>query len=450
MSKLRRDDAGIALLTVLMVGAVLSALGIVVVTTTVNNLAGAGRDRAGASALSVAEAGVADAISYMKNKGVRSICDACTTPYNVSSPVTRTYKAGNAVVSIKVLSAYQPPATRAGRYLVSSVAQTPQSRPGKRTIQQTVEVKPLSFPLGVYVNGHLNINGSVQIQQESVFSSSCIDSRDHLLFSSGPTGSGIDPFNNIPAGAHSVSYITTKQIQTCALSISSADSSAIHRTSACASSYPYDQDGLGKPFGASDTYCSSRTTGYGDYDTKGSGFDNSTMVDTYGYTPRGLSDDQYAELKARAQAAGTYFPAGTTVTWPTASTNVNDPGYSPVIYIEDQSVTVNNQLNSYAWTSDPTCSAVHPNFILVVARGDLSIGSSAAMTGYLFAPDGTVSDTGGASITGTIFSKDLKLGGGGSAGYNVGLNECFASYANGGILGVSKVRFREADGGYNE
>lgn len=454
MRRLRQDDAGIALLTVIMVGAVLAAMGIVVAGMTVSNLAGAGRDRAGASALSVAEAGVADAISYIKTKGVRSICDTCTSQYNVNNPVTRTYSSGSAVVSISVVSAYSPPATRAGRYLITSVAQTPVSKPGKRTIKQTVEVKPLSFPLGIYVNGKLNLAGQVKVQQESIFSSSCVDSRTKLTFQAGPTGSVLDPFNNIPAGVHSPAYVTTTNLGACAASASSAltsDAGVIHRNGApCSTNYPYDQDGLGGPFRSVDTYCSSGTSGYGDYDTKGSGFDDATMRDTYGYKPRGLTDDEYASLKAKAKAAGTYFPAGSPVVWPSASTNVNAAGYSPVIYVEGQDVSLQNELNSYAWVSDPSCTAVHPNFVLVIERGNLSVGSNTAMTGYVFVPDGTVDYTGGASLTGTIFSKDLKLAGGGSAPYNVGLNECFASYANGGILGVSKVRFREADDSYTE
>lgn len=448
-----QGDAGIALITVVLMGALLAGMGVAIASTTVKNLSSAGRDRVGASALGVAEAGVADAIGYIRTKGVRQLCGTCSTAWNTTAPVTRVYANGSAVVSISEVTPYSPPATRAGRYLIRSVGTTPQSLPGRRTVEQLVEVKPLAFPLGVYVNGHLDLNGQVKIQQESVLSSSCIDSRGKLRFQNGPLGSNLDPYYQIPAGAHSASYITATQQGSCVSSVATEkqnDPGAIHSSSTCNTTYPYDQDAtpLGGAFPGSG--CATATGGYGDYATKGSEFSAQTLVNDYGFKTRGLTSDEYATLKAKAIAGGTFFGAGQSITWPTASTNVTAPGYSPVIYIEDQNVSITNQLNSYGWVSDLPCTSIHPNFVLVVERGNLSVGSSSAMTGYIFAPDGRVDYTGGAELTGTMFAKDMKLGGGGSAPYNIGLNECMASYTNGGILAVTKVRFREVDDAYNE
>jgi hypothetical protein len=343
-------DAGVALITVVLMAALLVGLGIAVTATTVNNLNGAGRDRAATGALGVAEAGVADAIGYLSTKGTAAICPTCTGLWNVSSPgpVTRTYSTGSAVVSIMEVAKYAPPTTRAGRYLIRSVATTPDSRPGKRTVEQLVEITPLSFPMGVYVNGHLSLNGQVKIQQESVFSSSCVDSRNKLTFSNGPSGSNIDPYNRIPAGVHSVSYIVDAQRTNCtysdAASAKVGDNAVIHKTSTCSETYPYDQDG--SPLGGVFTSgtCLAKTTGYGDYDLKGSEFSDEVMRNVYGFKPRGLTDDEYATLKAKAKAAGTYFGPSDTIVWPTASTNPANHGYSPVIYIENRDVTLKHSV----------------------------------------------------------------------------------------------------------
>jgi hypothetical protein len=75
----------------------------------------------------------------------------------------------------------------------------------------------------------------------------------------------------------------------------------------------------------------------------------------------------------------------------------------------------------------------------------LNVGSSARMTGYIFRAQGHLDFAGGAELTGTVFAQNVKLAGGGSAPYNVGLNDCFAANTNGSVFGVTKVRFREVD-----
>lgn len=443
-----RDDRGIALITVMLVGAVLSGMGIIVVTTTISDMRAANADRTSLRTLDVAEAGVADAISYIRSKGVKQICSTCTTQWNTSNPMVLTYPRGSAQVSIAAINPYKPPQTRVGRYSITSVGTTTGSGAvgvgqisGKRTVQEIVDVRPLSFPLGVYTASQVNLGGTINMFQESLFSGSCVDSRYKLVMEPGPSGSTIDPYYNIPAGVHSTSYITDKNTS-CATDPSGADNQAIHKTAACNTNYPADQDSLGAPFPG--TTCATADAGYGDYDTNGSNFNQQTFVNTYGFLPRGLSDDDYANLKARAIAAGTYFPAGTAVVWPSSFTqplSPTDPRFNPVIYVQNQDLTIQGDLNSYAWANDPSCTMSHPTVVVVVDHGSLNLSSSTNFAGFLFVPDGNIKFTGSPTITGTMFSKSLDW----SGGSTVGLNECFAANTNGGILNVTKYSWREVD-----
>ena len=63
-------------------------------------------------------------------------------------------------------------------------------------------VTPLPFPIGVYAN-KINLNGTPQTFQQSVFSVECVTGRDKMTFS------GTDAFYGIPAAAHSTKFIST-------------------------------------------------------------------------------------------------------------------------------------------------------------------------------------------------------------------------------------------------
>ena len=441
-----REDAGVAMITVVMVAAIMTGLGLAVTKAAVVNLNNAGRDRVASGALGAAEAGVAGAITYIRNNGVRQFCPTCTTTWNESAPVTLAYPGGGqAVIWVRRVQEYNPAAgVKTGQYLIRSVG-TIGVGPGKRTIEQAIDVKPFDFPLGVYTQSKINLGGNVKVTQESVFSGSCVDSREKLSFLAGPNGSIIDPYNGLPAAVHSTSYIREKSQSVCSTAslanVKATDNDAIHKVSTCNELYKADQDG--SPLGGAFTSgtCAAYTAGRGDYASKGSEFDEDTLRNVYGFKPRGLTDEQFKLLKNKAKASGTWFPAGVTPVFPTASTVPGNPGYNPVVYIEDQNVTINNDLNSYAWVSDPSCSLLHPSVILIVERGGLNMGSSSSYTGNLFIPDGTTSFAGGSSLLGTIFTKELKFTGNGE----VGMNDCFAKNTNGGILNITKTKFREID-----
>lgn len=429
------------MVTVLLVTAVLTALGMTVTSVALSNLGNAGRDRVAGGALGAAEAGVTRAISWIQahNTNALSCSPSCGANAwgNSSSPSTVSLPDGReASVWIEPIQPYAPPAYKVGVYKIHSIG-TAGSGPGKRTLEVTVEVKPMQFPLGIFTKDMLDNQGTGSVFQESILSEQCIDSRDKLSIS------GMDAYYGIPAAAHSTSYITERNepgaCNTNLAQVRANDNRAIHRQSVgyCNSTYPYDQDSapLGGTF-PSGSSCLSAANQY----TTSSAFDLATLkADPYNYLPRGLTDQQFALLKARAQAAGTYYTTPSPTSWPDASTQSN-----PVLYFKiasNQEVAIQTELSSYAWSSDPSCVNEHPTVVIIVEGGGLRLNSNARISGAVFVPDGSMTYNGGAELVGTVFAKQLKFTGNAS----VSLNECYTKSTPGGVMDVRPIRFREVD-----
>jgi hypothetical protein len=440
MERIRCDERGVAMVTALLVTAVLTALGLTVTQVAVSNLGNAGRDRVAGGAFGAAEAGVTRAIAYINknNTNALSCYPSCsfgwgntTTPQVVTLPDGRTAK-----VYIKPVQPYAPPGYKVGVYRIHSVGNAG-TGPGQRTLEVDVQVRPMGFPLGIFTKNKINNGGTGTVYSESVLSEACIDSRDHLTFS------GTDPYYGIPAAAHSAKYITGANLSggcdNDLTNVAARDNKAIHRNAVgtCNSLYPYDQDALGGTFtGGGGTACTNATD---QYMTSSLFTLDMLKADPYNYLPRGLTDAQYALLKARAQSQGTYYTTSAPASWPSALTTSN-----PVLYFNlpaGQEVSIQTDLNSYAWTTDASCTATHPAVVIVVEGGDLRLNSSATLSGAVFVPDGTLTYNGGAQLIGTVFTKQLTM----SGNAQITLNECYAKSTPGGILEVKPVRFREVD-----
>lgn len=435
MSRLFRrindEDTGVAMITVIFLVAMLTAIGILMVEVSTRNVMNAGSDRVATSALGAAEAGVAAAEGYLNQANPQTLacspsCGA-SNPWGEQSPAGQeklTFPNGSASVWISVLSTFSQ---RVGTYKIHSIGR---NSVGVRTIEQTVTVTPFNFPIGIYVDHKIDNGGTASVTNESVFSQDCIDQRDHIHFS------GIDPYYNIPAAAHSAKWVTSKNLNSSSCP-SSPDTQAIHTstTGPCNATYPYDQDSMGGPFASADA-CMTAANRY----STTSLFTYQNLVNDYGYQPKGLTDEQYAALKARAQAQGTYY---TTATMPTNLSPTT--AYDPILYFDLQpndSLSVQNELAAYAYQADPPGSCVqHPAVVLIVRGGDLKLTSSANLTGAVFVPEGTISYAGGATLVGTIWAANMSITG----NANVGLTSCYASSTPGGILNVNPTHFREVD-----
>jgi hypothetical protein len=180
------------------------------------------------------------------------------------------------------------------------------------------------FPMGLYTNGQMRVDGQPKLQQISVFSSVDAMVKSGLAQVYGRAHGQRRPIQQHPAGVHSTTYITnTGGRHTCFTDAATANAASepglIHRH--------VDVRPTGRPLRpgrAASRWPFPRELDVPDADHRypayanpiGSSCSIEVMRDTYGFKTRGRADRRrvrHAE-SARARAAGTYFGPGTTIT----------------------------------------------------------------------------------------------------------------------------------------
>lgn len=410
----RQGEAGAALLTVLMAGAVLTASALVAVNISLTNLRNAGRDRVAGGAMGAAEGGIAEAINFLETHRADQVATWGTQTIDFPD-------GGTARVRIEVIEAIDPPDVTVATYKIHSIGETGNG-PGQRILEQTVTGKPLSIPIGVYAN-NITMNGTPQTFQESVFSKNCIGGREKMHF-----GSELDAWFDIPPAAHSTQWIFENNG-----SCSATNNKNIHKTAACNPAYPYDQDAQGGDTGSTATCNPPGDTSH---------FDQAKL-DDYG---RGLNDDELANLRAQAQSQGNYWTSGSGWTPP-------NPAVHPdaVIFFDlpasgpGATVTIQSELDPYAW--DGQCTSPPKTVIIVVnnattGNGGATINSNGKIAGAIFVQKGTLKFNGGITWTGTIWADTIEQWNGNATSQ---LTECFLQNLPGGLMSIKSTRFREVD-----
>ena len=479
-----RADQGIAMITVIVAVMVLTALGATAATLSINNLGNANRDRQAGSALGAADAGVAQAIEYIRDNGVsgltcpdanQSSCTGVAAGWGspVSPQAVALDSAGNgclstsalkncATVYITYVTQFAPPTVKTGVYAIHSLGRYGPG-PGARAIVQTVKVTPDSFPVGVFgqtVSG----NGGPQLYTESLFTTDCVSP----LYDGHGNGTrfvgSVDPYYDQPPAAHSTTGLSTTNNTTCG----SNDNGLVPSSTSCSnSSLMWDQgptggvlpstsacyrkytraDGTFYPDGTCPSGVTPTQTATGLCDTN-----SFTTADLkrYGYRPRGLTDAQYQELKTRSQSENLYNLTGNIAT--ALSSAVTSGITNPVLYW-DCSVAAANCSGGVSlkqsdfpstFTQDKgvSCGALHILTIVVEhADFNLSGGNTSTLDAAVFAPDGSYNNNGAIQLYGTLFSKNLSLTG--SPVFE--LDSCWTSAFPGPALTVTKKSFREDD-----
>lgn len=454
------DDQGVAMLTVIMVLAVVVALGVAAVTVSASNIRNAGRDRFATTAQGAAEAAISSAESYLQtiSASALSCSPSCGsgTWGDQAHPLQLTFPSNrSAAVWIELKQAYNPPLYRSSDYIIHAVGKS-SSAIGVRTIDQEVSVAPLDFPFGIYIDSKINNGGSAAVTNESVFSRSCIDSRGKLNIG------GIDPYYSQPAAVHSASYITNTNQSACqdpgyeqthdanAEHYDTVPGDANHNYCAPATTGAgtamdtrYDQDSLGGPFSQDTTDGTTCSSAPNQYSSMTSYFDNNQLTSQYNFTQKGLTESEYAMLASVAKAQGSYYTSTSSVTWPQASTTPNAVVYFDLPAGGNNSVNISSNINSYAWVDEAggACNQTHPSIIIVVRNGDLSLGSGMSSTGAFFVPEGQISTSGNINIVGTVFANAAKITG----TANIMLNSCYIKNIPGPITSVTPLRFHEKD-----
>jgi hypothetical protein len=476
----RRDDEGIAMLAVILMVAVLSLLIATASAVITNNSNNAGHDRQSLGALSSGEAGVAQAIQYLRGTtlaqltcaepGTSSACTSSSNPWvNSASPkqVRIDGGSGNCVTSsdcfkvwIGVVTPYNPncgtrlanpPSPCYGTYRIHSTG-VAGSGPGARRFAVDVKMRPLDYPLGVFSETNFSGNGNVGIHSESLFTGGCISNRQddshsgsgfQFQYDSAAQRPIMDLFYGIPAAAHAVGDISTSNTSCGA----QGQAGPIHASAACNTTFPFDQSGGASAGNISSTNCGKDPITGVRYEST-SKFTMTDLQSLYGYRPRGLTDAQYDQLRTTAQAEGTYNLAPSAVS--AALTSLAASGVtSPVLYWDngDVSLTASNFPSTFLRDLDTNSGCTSNNVTIVVSGGSNNLSYTGGNNGpwlsaAIFVPDGKYTGQGGRNTIGTIFAHIIDLGG----NPDFYMDQCFASNPPGATVEVKVVNWREDDG----
>jgi hypothetical protein len=456
-------DSGSAMVLTLMVMALTTALATTVAVVTINNLQSSWRAQQSAAALSSSDAGVAQAISYLRNNGVRGLrcspsCDAnawgnSSDPAEVSAPGVsdQSYE-----VWIETVNPY--PENDPGTYRIYSagVAAGSASRP----VTVDVEVSTTEIPKGVFART-INGGGDASVARESIFSTGCVYNRSKITMVEGE----MDLAYGIPIAVHSSQVITDSNGtgQYCPTT-----NKPIHRTGnqnqtslPCNPSYPYDQDRLGA--GLASTSCASAETSYPDYyaarDLDGDGTpdvhgsfikDDATLFGLFGIRSPALSQSQIDYMRTIAQSQGNYWNYSQSTKWssPDEANAVmffdltkTDPGGT----VDLNNITGFSRADNMSAT-DPACES--KSLIIVIEGGNVKLNSNQELFASLFltssAPYGQVFKANGTSnFIGTIYADTVNLTG----TANLSMDGCFMENISPSLLGLETKRYNEDDRG---
>jgi hypothetical protein len=481
LCRLGREEDGLGIITVIFLAAVLTALTITAVKVTVGNMDNTRRDRQALSALATSEAGVSQALMFLRGGSLTSLTcmepapgaapgtDCTSQPAGWTNPTNPKVVGVNSTTgvcaagadcfkvwigTIKPYVANCPERrdpnirTCSGIYRVHSTGLA-ESGPSARAVAVDIKVTPYPFPMGVFAETFSG-NGTPGIHFESVFTNGCIKNRQRddangsgFQFDWDTTNSRpvMDLVYDQPSAAHATGDISTSN-NSCG---SGSGGAPIHNAlTKCNVTFPWDQSGSGGVLTGTPCY-GKYTNGSHVYPTT-SAFSQADL-EGYGYRPRGLTDTQYAALLAQAQSMGTYNLAGNAVS-STLSALATAGITSPVLFWDNGSVDLSSSYFPTPFKRDidtsATCTAASVTVVVSGPGHDLKYqggNTSPFLSASIFVPDGKITGQGGYNVIGTVFANEIDLGG--NPDYY--MDQCFASNPPGAILDASVIKWAEAD-----
>lgn len=460
-------EQGVALITVLLMLGALAALTSTVAVVTIDNLQNAHADRQGTSALGISEAGVAQALAYIRKEGVTGLacspsCGA-TNPWGDSTnPKTVAVPGFNSVykvwieklTALNVAAVHVNGATVApiGTYKVHSQG-TNGSNPGTRNVSVEVDVTPFQFPIGVFAHT-VSGGGNASVRKASVFSDGCITDRDKL----GLVNGEIDQYLGIPTAAYSTKTIFDKN-GNC------NTGKGIHNSGAsvCSTAYPYDQDSEGAydpsayPAGpaqspsatarwtawkASTCYTATPNRANGSY------VDATLLKTNFQFPATQLDSAYYDSLKSSAIEQGFYFLNSSAIPAVLQAANAWQTYPHPVLYYEFTGSPGSVNLSALSGYSHPpgvtnsSAQCTKASAVVVIRNGGASLNSNTVVAANVFIPEGAMDKlNGNAQLIGTLYANSVDLTGTG----DVWLDDCFLQNLPGSLLAITTRDFREED-----
>lgn len=450
-------ERGVAMVTVLLIGAALTVMATSASFLAVRDLRSGTASTNGVKAVGYAEAGLQRFLRELKlgSYGLGSVLKAgCSTP-PVQLPQGTigdgTYSAQLTVFDASTTpqvpppwtgapttagpcgtARFTPPGPAAKEPWTYAVTATGQAGNATRVIRSVVTISASGLPQGVFVN-KVNANGNPSFGNISLFANSDVYGREKMTFSGndmqftigdvyGPTVPNASL--PIPAAVHSVGAIYMK---------ANGRNTRLHPPIVNCSAPQSLWDG--SLFGGPITSPPPAPCPPGAYPPT-SKFTSADMVTISGKSalPK-LGETEYQAMKAAAQATGLYCFIPTSgaaqctvynpatfarVPYTLGTVNSNPiPNTSYVAYFEyapggdpvGNQRTVNWNASVSPCSDDP---ALNNSAVIVVRNGSIAFRSSAAMYGSVVVPEGAVDVAGGYTITGSVLANDLRIRGNGT------------------------------------
>lgn len=471
MKTVEAKDRGTAMLLTMSVMMLVTTLAGVGTTMAVRDMRGASEAQQAGSALDAAEAGVAQAVAYIRTNGTRKLaCNLTTCPTNAWSPTNpvaaSTKGGGHWSAQITPVSVGVATDGDGDHYMVRSTGTA--GGPAERVIEVGVSVTPISLPKGIF-GRTINLGGTVDLEQISIFTTGCVYKRDKVTANH---AAGLDAAYNIPVGVHSSQIITESQGsgQYC-----SNTAKPIHgglnalglSLLPCNSKYPYDQDRFGGSLKdvpllgglLSLVACggAANAEGYGSLDLDLDGAldingsflrDDRALFRTFGITRPALSDSEIEQLKTTAQAQGTYFTSPTGWTVPNGATNPHT-----VLFFDlnaNQTVDL-KPLDGSLWSRTRITNALSPlcidaSLLIVVTGGNARLNGNTELAASLYlsgsSPGGQLFKANGtADHIGMLYADTIDMTG----NLGVSLDACYVANPPPGLFDVNPGTYRELD-----
>ena len=495
---------GVAMITVLFIGAALTAVASAAGFVTIQEFRATRDDRRGAQSLAYAEAGI-DRMMLEVRRGTlitwgdlrRAGCNPDTsdadpdyvefsgsfsTPasgYNVRFMVFNPAASGN--------DRYPPAACTPERldpktthvFLIESTGFQPTAT---RVVRQVVEIKALGLPIGLYAETNISCSGSPSMRDISLITTGTISRRDDCKQQGTDPyytramfyGSG-EPATPIPAAAHAMGQITygpqgQPKVEHRAGFEPNCEANGTNATQSAVGQSLWDGSGTAvvNPITAG---CANWAGSPPPVDTSLPGVDSSQRPPNAIFDndaqlrvapkPR-LEQRDYETLRSAAKAQGLYCKTSSvssgrldcmrdSAPLPGTYDTLIDVGSPLIAGLPNVHVVffdLGGSVTNVTWKPGVgPCSdnkATNRSTVIVVKNGNITFSGGSTLNGAVIAPEGTVSTDGGYKVVGTIIARFISASGGGT-GVNFSLNGCWIRNMPGPFLDVTPTRWSEVD-----
>lgn len=448
-ARLRASDEGSAMIMAVLVMALLAVLTTTILGVSVNNLGATRRTQDSARALDAADAGLTQAVAYLRSSGRRGLtCSpTCTSnPWGSSATPMSQPVVGSTDQRWQAWIAPLPASSaRELRYRVTSrgLAGT-----GQRVVQADVALtlEPLGLPLGIFARS-ISGGGTPDLDGISIFTTGCVWNRSKLTFTETP-----DAAYGIPTAVHS-SRIITDSNGNGASSCAADDKKRIHgrrpgdkcRGTADPENVRWDQDSLGGPCpelaALHPTYYQAQNLDADAADDVNGTYlqDDAALRDLFGIADDPLPPDKLDELRAVARAQKNYYTqtAGYAVPHHTDSVMFFD------LATTDPGGTVSLSGLGSEWGQGSDCAA--RSLLIVIDGGNVRINSNDEIAASIVLTSKTYGEVdkgnGTPAFVGTVFANTVNLAG----NIELGLNECFLDNLSPSLYSAVVDDYRELD-----